>query len=145
MLEKGYLIKSGYKAIATDKLHGVIVEVDVKPSLNITPMSLKQRFRKFIVDANVPRYLEQGGSKILANASSKDAEKAFEVALEQVAYDTLVAATKAYYATNNNKLYRKIIGNYFKEGIWELMVEDYLNGKLKPSSETGNRGNTLVL
>lgn len=150
LLEQGYLIKAGEKLIVTDKLNKIAKDVSTVPTLNVNPLSLKERFRKFIQDADVPRYVYMNKgkfneTKFLSNASCKEGEKLFEAALKKASYEDLVAATNAHYS--DEKTARKTICNYFIEGIWEMMLEDYKAGKLKArkKADEGNRGNTFRL
>ena len=128
LLREGLLILRKGVPKLTNKyyaLHGTSPPAEVIPG---PPLTSKERFKRFIQAAEVPRYITMSGNKgrFMANAPSQEAINLF-AKLEKrpaIRLPVLTAATKAYYA--DQSLPRKAIANYFTDGIWETVYEAYV-------------------
>lgn len=140
--EKGYVLSKKFqedvKRMKRDRVQSqpVVFDLPIVPSIPTTSQLVltkmkamatwETRFSKFILDAQVPRQLDDNrGNSYAANKYSEDGMKAFRKAMEEnVDYGTLVRSTMLYYKSNIR--YKKAIGNYFAQGDWRT---DYQNLK----------------
>lgn len=82
-----------------------------------------QRFMQFIMDAKVPKFLENNrNERYAANKYSEDAMKVFKKAIEGgTDYNLLIKTVQLYYASGNR--FKKAVGNYFTQGDWRTDYE----------------------
>lgn len=88
-------------------------------SVPVVQVNWVEKFTQFIVEAKVPKFLENSHlEKYAANKYSEAAMKVFRKAIEVegINYDILVKSVILYYA--GAARYKKSIGNYFTEGHW---------------------------
>jgi hypothetical protein len=137
-----YVMELGGEIVLTNKLKrefkkpytkeiSTAVQAPQKPSsiaVNVpVPSDFKTLYKTFIKEAQVPTYLElSSGGRYSANRYSKDAEKVFVKIVKDPSINLkgLLIATKLYYKQKN--LSRQTISNYFIQGTWESVYEDFM-------------------
>lgn len=100
------------------------------------PLNSKLIYKKFIKEAEVPPFLPlSSGGRYAANRYSKDAEKEFGKILRDPNIDkrALLISTKLYYKQHN--VARQTISNYFIQGTWESVYEDFMDSVDKGNVE----------
>ncbi len=108
--------EEGLKRLPNKKL--VVVEAGkAKPGMTVEEW--RSLYMKFIVDCNVPPYVNNGkGGVYEANKYSEAGLKEFRhiITNEAIDLNKLTKVTKEYYS--NRQAMRKTIGNYITEGVW---------------------------
>jgi formyltetrahydrofolate synthetase len=116
-----------------------VIEISSSSSLQVVPNtsisiitsvsnpieSTKDRFKRFIVEAEVPyRIRMDNGKSYTANAYHISAEKVLNKALKD-GYDWrgIVMATKLYYKANG---FKQKLSNYFILGTWESEYDEFV-------------------
>ena len=110
----------------------VVDKVVLKPAL-----ATKEFYKQFIINAEVPSKIETNSGAFWANRYSEPGFKAFKKVFDNPSINRtiLLASTKWYYAQTRTA--RKMIGNYFIEGIWESCYDDFVRArKSKSPSDT---------
>jgi predicted transcriptional regulator len=140
-----YIIKFDNKIVVTNKFkrefnNPGIISIGVKAPMRLpavkptslavkvpTPLETKVLYKQFIKEAEVPTYLPlSNGGKYAANRYSNDASKVFAIIVRDSNIDkrALLLATKLYYKQSN--LARQTISNYFTQGTWESVYEEFM-------------------
>ena len=135
------LILNGYlvEGLATDKTvaslsvtgklnreYRTMVDKVVKPTES-TVLFQKEAMtiREFRTLAEIPTQIKTKTFTFNVSRIASSAERYFNSkVVGKVNMDKLVAATKAYYA--NQQVSRVTLTNYFMEGIWESVYQDYI-------------------
>ena len=89
----------------------------------------KDIYKLFIEEAKVPSKIENSTGSYWANRYSESGFKAFKKVFDdpKINRPVLLASAKWYYAQTRTA--RKMIGNYFSDGIWESCYDDFMKAK----------------
>lgn len=97
----------------------------IKPILK-PGITTKEVYKQFIQDAEIPSRITTNSGSFWCNRYSEPGFKAFKRVWDdpKINRSILLAATKWYYKQINTA--RKMVGNYFSEGIWESCYDDFV-------------------
>lgn len=146
---EGYIVKLGEdNYVKSNKLSR---ELDSKPDkpkevktviITETPETL---LKKFIADCRIPfRAKTHTGAFYQLAAMSDYAKKYFFMIMNEkrYKYKDMVVATSKYY--NNGKMSRVTLTNYFKQGVFEQLMNEFLSNSVKehivPETQQNNDG-----
>lgn len=131
-VEKGNLVLSNNLS----RVLGQISEIQQEKKITIELPDPTSMLKQFIKDCKIPfRAKTSQGNFYQLSTESDYARKALYSAIErgEYKYEDLVKATYLYY--NNEKMARVTLTNYFKQGIFAQVTDEYLS---KPSSLQSN-------
>lgn len=141
MLTEGYILALGKgKYKLSTKFHqdvrfalqmpGIMVQLprgvyeSPGPPVHFT-FSWEEDYKRFIIEAKVPRRLDARDGSYTANAYSVDGMKAFRKAIESgVILEMLTKSTMLYY--HSTIKYKQAIGRYMHEGTWKTGYDELL-------------------
>ena len=134
LILEGLVVKDGEKYVFTNTYKrlkaGTQVPIEQKKpeAKKITELlSPKELLKKFVKDSEVPFRVPFAGDSrktyTVAALTDKAIREFYLIMMnESMKYESMVAATKAYYQSSSA---RKTITNYICEGILEIWVETY--------------------
>lgn len=142
-----YLLDFGGKLYVTSKWirdsrkENLPVPAAVAVTKESVKESGKERFKRFIKEAEVPYRLSDGqGKQYTANAYNSEADRVFSKALKEGKnWQVLVLSTKLYYKSN---AYKQAIGNYFIKGTWESEYDEFVKKMATGKIVEHIKGNT---
>jgi hypothetical protein len=136
------------RQVSESKAVAIIPQNNMTLNIPTKVESTRERFRRFIAEAEVPYRVKTENRSYTCNAPSDASEKVFNKILNSDTYNyqALVMSTRLYY---NSNAYKQKISNYFVTGTWESeynefmkkfelgTLEHHIKQQLKPS--TGER------
>ena len=133
LITNGYLIEgvsaNGASVSVSGKLnreYRLMLDKVMKPAQSTVLFQTEHiTIRKFRELAEIPTQIKTKNFTFNVSRISSVAEKYFNSkVVNKVNMDKLVAATKDYYA--NQQAARVTLTNYFMEGVWESVYQDYI-------------------
>lgn len=127
-IDTGYLVKEGDGYIITNKF-----KREENPPEKEEPVKLlgkNELFKKFVGESRIPLRAPNGkGGTYMLRQKSQYAVNALWSLIQNrtYKYEDMVFVTHQYY--NNTRNNRQILTNYFKNGILEALMEEFLEQK----------------
>ena len=141
LVDTNYIVKLGNDDYVVSNL--LIREGTPTKPTKVTPPDFKAfaTLKDFIKDSKIPHRIKTHSGSFFMPGTESDYARKFlfnELCVtERYRYEDMVKATELYY--NNERMARVSLTNYFKNGVFEQVMEDYLKGNKDTGAMKSNK------